>query len=179
MNCYSACAIVLALSASCAAPNGRAPEPLPLEVPTYAADDPRPNSGGFVREVRLVDVERGGTKYTLMAFRVGDVLTLGAMTEGPFVGEVEWQLGAHRLRFEVATEPRSGRVLVAVEPVQAAQLHGDKAGFGAYSWTNIELPAPDWWPDGGRSLQLTFEPATGDAVRLPADGAYAAQFVAR
>ena len=86
-NTYRSMLPLLWLAAACAS---HPAVPLtPLEIPSYPADDPRTETGGFVREVRLVEVESDATNYILMAWRTGEILTLGAMTQGPFEGDVK------------------------------------------------------------------------------------------
>ncbi|MEM7204045.1 MAG: PQQ-binding-like beta-propeller repeat protein [Planctomycetota bacterium] len=152
-----------------------------LEIPSYAADDPRPKSGGFVREVRLAEVERDGTKYILMAWEVGEVLTLGAMTQGPFEGDVDWRLDDAHVRFAVTTEPRSGKVAVVAKHASAgaSPLEGRKAGVGDYRWTNVDLPSPLWFARRRGAVSLTFRAKDGAVVTLPQNGSYAARMVAR
>ncbi|MEL6904429.1 MAG: hypothetical protein AAFP22_03430 [Planctomycetota bacterium] len=170
----------LVLLASCASNSAPSPAPVEgpaLEVPRYAEDDERPNTGGFVRDVSLASVERDGTTFTLMAWQVGDVLTLGAMTDGAFTGQVEWQLGTRGFRFDVDEEPRSGRMPVeAIDPpAGAAALGGDKAGFSSFSWTNVDLEASLWWFEGPAALSVTWRTEAGKLVRLPEEGAFAAR----
>ena len=164
------------LSAACASPPAN-----PLEVPSYAADDPRPQQGGFVRDVRLEEVEQDETKYILMAWRVGDVLTLGAMTQGPFVGHVRWSLDDALLDFDVVAKPASQDVPVRVTgaPAAAGPLRGETAGFRDYRWTNIDLASPVWLSDDQCALSVTFEAADGAVVTLPDRGAYAVRMIER
>lgn len=164
------------LSAACASPPAN-----PLEVPSYAADDPRPQQGGFVRDVRLEEVERDETKYILMAWRVGDVLTLGAMTQGPFVGHVRWSLDDALFDFDVVAKPASQDVPVRVTgaPAAAGPLRGETAGFRDYRWTNIDLASPVWLSNDQCALSVTFEAADGAVVTLPDRGAYAVRMIQR
>lgn len=150
-------------------------------MPSYPANDPRTQTGGFVRDVRLVEVEDGDTTYTLMAFEVGGTLTLGAMTKGPFEGTAEWQLGAAGLVVRFAAEPRSGIVPVATRnaPAGTAELDGEKAGFRTFQWINVDVDSSRWLPTQPAALSLTFASRDGKRVRLPESGVYAAQTVAK
>ncbi|MCA8952443.1 MAG: hypothetical protein KDE27_23230 [Planctomycetes bacterium] len=178
--CTGLCAFLLAGLASCAG-SPAAPVGPPLEVPSYAASDPRPSTGGFVSEVRLAEVEQGGTRFVLMAFEVGGRLTLGAMTEGEFAGKVSWRLGNHDLEFEVGDARASTRIAVECKTVPSGAPFptGVRGGFRDYRWVNIELETARWFPDRSGALGLSFAPAAGDPVTLPADGVYAASLVAR
>ena len=137
-----------------------------LTVPSFAEDDERVETAGFVRETRRVsrtrtmpqpdgpDATAVEETFILMAFAVGDVLTLGAMTRQPFAGTVHLELGAARLSFDWDTETRDA-VSVAVagsEALAALSLKGQRASFRGTHWVNLELPVADAW--------------TGDAVPL-------------
>lgn len=139
-----------------------------LDVPHFAADDPLVNQAGFVRETLRLNHEQGGTTYTLMAFRVGDVVTLGAMVQGGFDGSVEWQLGRSRIRLPFPQEPSDSRVAAEVHSSQpgAGEVVGQRASFQGTTWINVELDQ-DAWFSGPVSVQLTFWPRTGPPVFLP------------
>ena len=178
-NTYRSMLPLLWLAAACAS---HPAVPLtPLEIPSYPADDPRTETGGFVREVRLVEVESDATNYILMAWRTGEILTLGAMTQGPFEGDVRWSINGAVLDFTAELKPASQHVVVRATgaPPAAADAFGETAGFRDYRWTNIELKAPLWITGDECSLTLTFQPKTGSRVSLPTDGVFAARLVAR
>lgn len=143
----------------------------PLDVPSYAADDPRPRTGGFVRDVQLAETERDGDRFILMAFEVGTTLTLGAMVEGDFEGDVVWRLNDAKLTLRLASKQPPAGVSVTVEegPSGVEVPVGQQAGFRGYRWVNIELDSARWLPGRIGALSLTFEPEQGDAVRLPVD----------
>jgi|GEM_PF-4924208 len=167
------------LVAACA-PYPSAPS-TPLEIPSYPAGDPRTETGGFVRQVRLVEVERDGATFILMAWRTGEVLTLGAMTKGRFEGEVCWSINSAELSFKAELKPASQRVAVRASgaPPTAVEPVGETAGFRDYRWTNIELAAPLWIDGDECALRVTFAPKSGAAVSLPPQGLFAGHLVAR
>lgn len=177
MTCLSVSLLVLGACANAPA----VPDGPPLAIPTYTKDDPRPGTGGFVRDVRLVEAAQNGTKYILMAWQVGDVLTLGAMTEGPFEGRVEWRLNDAALRFDVDAKPASGDVVIDTidAPAGVARPVGQTAGFRGYRWTNIELPAAAWFGAAAGSVSLTFTSKDGAVVSLPKEGRFATSKIAR
>ena len=179
---FAAALFVVALSA-CSGPADRAAPQRgaaggpPLQIPAFAANDPRVGQRGFVGETLRVHKEVEGTTFTLMAFAVGDTLTLGAMVKGSFRGTVHWTVGARELRvpFDAAAPVKS--------PVEVkgsdARLVAEGAGFRGTSWTNIELPRAEWLPDG-TPLQLEFLPENGAAVVLPdRDASYVAHYAQR
>ena len=148
----------------------------PLSIPSYRADDPRPQTGGFVREVRLAETIVGETKFILMAFRVGDTLTLGAMTEGPFEGTARFRLGEHELGFEFAPEHGDVAVETTNPPAGVERPIGQQAGFKGFRWVNVDLDSDAWLPDGAARLDLRFTDRAGRVTSLPTTGsAFAAR----
>ena len=153
----------------------------PMTIPSYSIDDPRPQSGGFVSQVRLAEIERAGTRYILMAWEVGDVLTLGAMTQGPFEGEVDWRIGDAHIHFSVDAESGSGKVPVTASaaPNGVEPLSGERAGFRDFRWTNVELRTSQWLSERSGALSVSFRANDGAVVSLPPAGAYAMHLAAR
>jgi hypothetical protein len=174
---------VVALSAACSGSAERASPGLaaaggpPLQIPAFAASDPRVGKEGFVGETLRVRKEVDGTTFTLMAFAVGDTLTLGAMIKDTFRGTVHWTVGARELRVPFdAAAPVKCPVEVSGSDVR---LVAEGAGFRGTSWTNIELPRTEWLPDG-TPLQLEFLPEKGAAVAFPdRDVGYVAHYAQR
>ncbi len=141
-------------------------------VPVFAADDPRVETAGFVRETLRLTRTIDGTDYTLMAFAVGNTLTLGAMVKGEFQGRVDWLVGRRRLRFDFDTAAASSEVPVAVREDAAwtqARFTGQGASFEETHWINVELPLDDWLAND-TALMLTFRPHGNDSVVLPDTG---------
>lgn len=169
----------LAVCAGCATP-GAATAPGPdAAIPVFAADDPRVNTGGFVRETLRLHEERDDTRYTLMAFAVGDILTLGAMVRGSFAGAITWRIDGRELSLPFDTAASLADVPVSVRDEPGLELRGQGAAFRGTSWVNVELPLASWG-SAGTALQLTFEPRTGEPVTLPDDGHhYVVRHVAR
>ena len=166
------------LAACAAAPTVDGP---PLAIPSHAADDPRPGEPGFVRGVRLVEIGRGETTFVLMAFEVGSELTLGAMVQGAFTGDVRWRLGDATLSFAFGDEAADGGVPVDVHggPAGAPAPVGEQAAFGGFRWVNIVLDSAAWLPHRKGALSLRFTGRDGVAVQMPSHGTYAARLVRR
>jgi hypothetical protein len=163
------CVVLLPLLAACAATDPGATRTGPeLPVPVFAAGDSRVGQAGFVGETLRLHKEEDGVRYTLMAFAVGDTLTLGAMVRGAFRGEVIWRVGDRTLRvpFDSGSPAQEATVQVmgAAGPLVA---HG--AQFRGTSWTNVEVPVASWIAEG-TPVQLTFSPQGGAAHVLPDAG---------
>jgi hypothetical protein len=185
----AAAAALLALSAACSGSAARtAPERAaaehatvagpPLQIPAFAANDPRVDKPGFVGETLRVKKEVDGTTFTLMAFAVGDTLTLGAMVKGEFRGTVHWTIGSRDLRlpFDAASPGTHAEATVAGSD---RRIPAQGAAFRGTSWTNLELPRAEWLPDG-TPLQLEFAPEKGSGAILPERGtSYVARYAAR
>jgi len=133
-------------------------------VPQFKIDDPLVGTAGFVTRTTRIHRPVGGTTFTLMAFAVGDVLTLGAMVEGPFDGTAHWTVGQRTFSVPVRRSNR-GTTDVAVSGQTLVGQHG---GFNAFDWVNVEVPIDEWLPNGTR-VRLEFE-AEGASVVLPEDG---------
>lgn len=162
----------LLLLASCSVPGP------PLEVPAYQADDPVVNQGGFVNQVRLAEVERAGTSYILMAFAVGERMTLGAMVQGPFTGDAVWRVGSYG--FRVSFDTGQTRVVDLSAPAGTADLVAQTAGFRDFRWVNVDVDRAGWFPGGEADLALEFLPSGGKPIVLPDEGwAYDARLVER
>lgn len=159
------------------------PPDVPLEVPSFAAGDPQTKTAGFVRRVRLVEREVGGSRYILMAYVVGETLTLGAMVQGAFAGEATFTLdsprgsgGLVRLTMPFAGEP--GAVPVPLRSVRGGVVDGEdsvfgqRAGFRGYRWVTVDLPAAEWLPRAGRRLGLVFYGGPDGPVCLPVEGLF-------
>lgn len=172
-------ATALLFAACASAPKAPAvPAGPEIEIPRFAAGDPRVDQPGFVGQTLRLKHVVGDTTYTLMTFVVGDTLTLGAMVKGPFRGNVHWTIGARELRLPFDTKKAEKNTPVAVTGSRAV-ITAQGAWFQSNAWTNVELPCAEWLP-AGTPLQLEFVPASGTAVTLPEAGApYQAKFVAR
>ena len=169
-------AIATAALAACATP------PPTLRVPHFNANDPRVTTAGFVGETLRISQRHGSTDYTLMAFAVGDTLTLGAMVKGEFRGEVRWLVDDKHLSFAMDTVQVRRETSVAVtggdstDAGDAETVTGQGAEFRGTSWVNVELPVSLWMTTPGTALRLEFAADAADLVSLPArDGVYAAQ----
>lgn len=174
--------VALAVSIAASACGGSAAPPVPppgaeapaLTVPRFAHDDPRVNTAGFVgqttRMSRIVD----GTTYTLMIFAVGDVLTLGAMVEGPFDGTAEWRVGDRSFVVPVTRDDR-GRDVV---PVTGENLVGRHGGFDEFDWVNVEVPLAEWLPDG-TPVALAFRSGSLDVALPEGARAYVSELAIR
>lgn len=140
------------------------------EVPVFAADDERVNTAGFVGETLRLHRERDGVRYTLMAFAVGDTLTLGAMVKGAFDGLVRWKIGGRSLSFAFDSAGSLSEVPIEVEGEPLATVApGQGAVFRGIAWVNVELPLAEWASDG-TPVQLAFLPEIGAPLFLPDDG---------
>jgi hypothetical protein len=143
-----------------------------LTVPHFSADDPRVGTAGFVGQTTRLSFVEGETTYTLMAFAVGDVLTLGAMVEGPFDGTAEWRVGGRSFSVPVTRANRGSDEV----PVTGAEVTGRHGGFRDFDWVNVEVPLDDWLPDG-TVVGLSFR-AGGRSITLPeGGGVYASEVV--
>lgn len=163
--------LLAALAACAGAPPPAGPD---FTVPCFTADDARVGQAGFVAATHRENRDVDGVRYTLMAFAVGDKLTLGAMVKGAFRGEVRWQVGERTLHvpFDAAAPAAASQVVVAGDAA-APPLQAQGAQFRGTAWTNIELPAA--WLPAGAPLALVFAPAQGTPVALPPAGAFAAR----
>ena len=155
---------------------------VPIEVPQFGPDDPRVDSAGFIGHTLQLSKTIGATKYTLMAFRVGDTVTLGAMVEGPFDGQVEWHVHGSSLGLPFPAEPTELDPVAEVTggPPSAEPVVGRRRSFRAFSWINIELPLAAWMPVSPTAIRLTFRPRIGSPIVLPDTGvSYDATFTPR
>lgn len=160
--------LLLALAtAGCAVSAGNRVGPT-IEVPTFAASDPRLGQAGFVAQTLRLNHEEGGVRYTLMAFRAGDTWTLGAMVRGDFTGEVRWQIGGNHLSMPFSSMKPAASTPVAVEPATTESLVAQGASFRGTAWTNLEL-GKNWLADG-TSLQLQFAASDGKTITMPDAG---------
>jgi len=105
----------------------------------------------------------------MMAFVVGDTLTLGAMVNGTFAGSVQWQVGERTLAFPFDTEAVRSGAIVTVSDDPNAKLEGQGASFRGTSWLNVDLPLADWGGNGS-ALQLTFTSKDAEVLTLPEVG---------
>jgi len=160
---------VPALLSACAAPTGLAAGP-ELAIPVFAADDPRVGQAGFVGETLRLHREEDGTRYTLMAFRVGEAWTLGAMVRGDagFAGEVQWSIGERELVIPFDTAAPAATTQVRVTPPTEDEPTPEAAGFRGTVWVNVDLPAA--WIQRGTPVQLRFAARDGAAIALPDAG---------
>jgi len=144
-------------------------------IPCFAADDARVSTAGFVAQTLRLNKDADGVRYTLMAFAVGDQLTLGAMVKGAFRGTVHWRVGERELTvpFDTAAPGTEAAVTVNGAPDQHFRAKG--AAFRGTAWTNVELPLAAWLSPG-TALQLEFTPASGTPQVLPEPGLH---YVAR
>lgn len=133
-------------------------------IPVFAADNPAVETPGFVAQTLRLSVEKFDTRYTLMAFVVGDKLTLGAMCKGPFRGKVHWVVGGRKLAvaFDTANPGQEAAVDVIGDKTS---LQAEGASTADTAWTNIEVPAA--WVANGTAMQLKFTPDSGAPIVLP------------
>lgn len=170
----TAAALLAVLTSSCAT----GPATLPgreAAIPVFAADDARVQTAGFVGQTLRLKKDHEGTNYTLMAFAVGDTLTLGAMVKGPFTGDVRWQVGDRSLTFPFDAAKAALGATVTVDDDPAKTLRGHGAAFRGTAWINVDVPLAEWLQDG-TSMQLTFHANDGALLALPDIGYY---YVAR
>lgn len=169
--------VPFALLACAHAPSTR--DGAPAAIPVFRADDSRIGTAGFVQQTLRIHAEHDGVRYTLMAFAVGDTLTLGAMVRGSFRGEVRMQVGAHDLRWPFDVEHPPQEVDIAVDGGRGASRIGHGASFRGTAWVNVELPLSAWLRDGD-PLHLEFLRDDGTHVDLPsADQHYVTRFEPR
>lgn len=138
-------------------------------IPVFAADDARVGAAGFVGETLRLSEEHDGVRYTLMAFVVGDRLTLGAMVKGSFRGTVRWTVGRRTLALPFDSAAPGAEVDVVATGAGDARLVAQGAAFRGTAWSNVELPTAEWIA-AGTPLALAFERAVGGAVILPDPG---------
>tara|TARA_R110002073_G_scaffold256072_1_gene418607 strand:+ start:234 stop:779 length:546 start_codon:yes stop_codon:yes gene_type:complete len=160
----------LATMLAACATNGPATLPGPLAaIPVFASDDERVGTAGFVGQTLRLKHEHEGVTYTLMAFVVGETLTLGAMVKGAFAGNVQWQVGGRKLSFPFDSAKVRAATPVHVSDSPEALLEGQSASFRGTSWLNVDVPLASF-VDDGTALQLVFQSNTGNTVTLPDDG---------
>ena len=135
----------------------------------FAADDSRVGTAGFVGQTLRLSKESDGVTHTMMAFVVGDTLTLGAMVKGEFTGNVHWQLGDRSLTFAFDASAVAADTAVMIDDDPSKTLQGHGASFRGISWINVDVPLADWAADG-TSLQLTFTTNNGKLLTLPDAG---------
>ncbi len=166
------CAVMVGplLIAACASSDGASTRRGPdAAVPMFAADDERVNTAGFISETLRLHEERDGVRHTLMAFVVGDTLSLGAMVKGEFHGLVRWKVGGRRFSLPFDTVGPMDPVPITVEAGPSAAMAGHGASFRGTTWVNVDVPIADWVEDG-TALQLVFLPRVGAPLFLPDDG---------
>lgn len=170
-------ALALLLLAACASPPPPAASAPIARIPRFAADDARVGTAGFVAQTLRLHHETATARYTLMAFVVGDTLTVGAMVRGPFRGQIRFVLAGHSLAFRFDTEAPPTEVEVVVDAGRAASLKGQGASFRGTMWINVDLPATTWLPPAAR-LSLLFDGADGTRILLPPDApAYVVELI--
>lgn len=157
-------AVLPALLLACGARDAATTTGPVASIPVFAADNPAVETPGFVAQTLRLSVEKFDTRYTLMAFVVGDELTLGAMCKGPFRGKVHWVVGGRKLAvaFDTANPGQEAQVEVMGDK---ARLKAEGAATADTAWTNIAVPAK--WVANGTALQLQFTPDSGVPIVLP------------
>lgn len=163
--------VLLVLLGSCAAGDARSRPGPEAVIPHFAADDARVNTGGFVAHTLRLHRDQDDVRYTLMAFAVGDQLTLGAMVKGAFRGTVHWTVGERQLRLPFDTAAPGTEVSVMMTGAPDFHLKARGAAFGGTAWTNLEVPVAGWI-GAGTALQLAFFPAEGASQVLPEPGVH-------
>ena len=153
-----------------------------LAVPSFTKDDKRIDTAGFVRLTRRVSWTKDKATWTLMAFRVGDVVTLGAMVKGAdFSGQVRFSLGetAVEVPFDTKVKPKD-KVAARTVGQKDAKVTAQQASFRGTHWINAELKVNDWFTKRPMPLVVEFLPKSGEPVRLPgASASFAVTFVAK
>ncbi|MFN0059201.1 MAG: alpha/beta fold hydrolase [Planctomycetota bacterium] len=150
-------------------------------IPRFAGDDPRIKEPGFVQSTVRIERSVAGRAHTLMAFAVGDTVTLGAMVRGEFVGTARLVVDGARIDLRFNTQAPAKEPIPAVitgrENVTAA---GQQAHFRETHWITVELSAKEWFAKAQTALALELIPERGDTVRLPiGTGTYGCEFVDR
>lgn len=162
--------VLILASAACSSVPAEPPLGPDLPVPVFAADDPRVAQPGFVGHTQRVDRDRDGVRHSLFTFAVGDTLSLGAMVDGPFRGELRWRVGTRRLALPFDTDDALRDVPVTVDAaLSSSGLVAQGAEFRGTTWLVVELPLRDWLGDGA-ALQLEFAPDLSPPLVLPAGG---------
>jgi hypothetical protein len=156
------------MAASCATPPATLIGPT-VEIPVFASDDERVGTAGFVGQTLRRSYAQNGVTYTLMAFAVGDTLTLGAMVKGGFAGDVRWQVGPRTLTFVFDTNNARAKTPVRVSDDPNADLEGQGAAFAGISWMNVDVPLSSF-ASGGTAVQLKFRCSADETVTLPNAG---------
>ena len=155
------------------------PEPW-LRVPQFAKDDERVETAGFVRLTQRVDRHQGEGRFSLMAFAVGDRITLGAMVKGAdFKGKLRFRINKVSATFDFdsekpSKEPIPGMMKGSID----TKLVGEQASFRGVHWITVEFAKSDLWTTSFPSLALDFLPSKGEALSLPATGTYSARLTA-
>jgi hypothetical protein len=141
-----------------------------LRIPAFQTGDERTSTPGFIhltcRVARTSVVDGKPTRFTLLAFVVGDTLTLGAMTDGTFVGDVAWAIG--KVTISMPWDSSGSRpVEGTVHGNKDLQVTGKPASFRGTSWINIELPKALVMPEDETTLRLELRARGAAIVRLP------------
>ncbi len=156
-------------------------------VPHFDPADPLTKTPGFIRKTLRMSRNVGETTYTLMTFAKGDKWTLSAMVKGEFRGKVQIQVGG--LRYELSlstgenpqgkTGPHKGKGDVPVKTTGSdPALKGtiptaSAASFRGYHWVTLDFPLEPFSKAAGKKgVFLSFLPKKGEALHLPAKGAY-------
>jgi pimeloyl-ACP methyl ester carboxylesterase len=153
-----------------------------LRIPHFSEDDPRANTAGFVRQTlrlvrKLPAADGTEPQFTLMAFAIGETLTLGAMVHQDFAGLVGWEIGETTLGFDWDTKDQ-GPVPVRVEGAELEAV-GQRGSFRGIHWVNVELPL-SMLGDDGTALRLRFSSPDGPNLALPSGTeAFAARLSSR
>ena len=140
-----------------------------LRIPHFPEDDPRANTAGFVRQTlrlvrKLPAADGTEPQFTLMAFAIGETLTLGAMVHQDFAGSVGWEIGETTLDLAWDTKGQ-GPVPVRVEGAELEAV-GQRGSFRGIHWVNVELPLR-LLDDDGTALRLRLEGPGRPTIALP------------
>lgn len=149
-----------------------------LAIPRFDADDDRVGTAGFfgrtLRTGRLTapspadaEVDPPPAHRRLMAFAVGDTLTLGALTDQSFEGSVEFQVGAMTFSLPWNTAEAQGPIPARSTGSIDTRAQGQPGSFRGQHWVNLELPLEDVLPGAHGPLRLVWKPKEGPALALP------------
>lgn len=149
-----------------------------LAIPRFAEEDERVGTAGFfartLRTGRLdapspldAEVSPPPAHRRLMAFAVGDTLTLGALTDREFEGQVEFQVGKMSFELPWNTSGAQGPIPARSKGSIDTKAQGQPGSFRGQHWVNIELPLEDVLPGAQGPLRLLWKPSQGATLALP------------
>lgn len=152
-----------------------------LVVPSFKKEDPRTKTAGFVAETVRVSRIVKNDRFILMAFSVGDKVTLGCMVYQPFDGEVQLEIGQRILRVPFSTSNKQRRIDVW-EGSEKMDFQGGVGRVRKIVWFTMEMEKKKWFKDS-TSLSITFSNKSKESgsekeesVRIPSSGSFQTKF---